>query len=151
MKSHGFVFLFLLGILIAANITLITSQVAQAQSCNPFGAPCPPPKSNKPTLPPPSATPTFTPTPTSTSTPTPTVISTYDLILTWAAETQMAVTPTRTPFSPPVAGPTFVAPGVAVMLISLLIGLLLIGGLFMLLRGFKPPNPNKPSSPNQQQ
>jgi hypothetical protein len=51
-------------------------------------------------------------------------------------------------FIPPVAGPTFVPPGVK----NVLILVLLIGGLssgtFLILRGFRPPNPNKPPNPN---
>lgn len=51
---------------------------------------------------------------------------------------------TATPFViPPVAGPVFVPPGVKNALILVLLIGALAGGVFLILRGSKPPNPNK--------
>jgi hypothetical protein len=52
---------------------------------------------------------------------------------------------------PPMAGPVFLKPGVINLLILVLLIGVLSGGTFLILRGFRPPNPNKPPSPNKKQ
>ena len=140
--------------------------------------PLPPPpsggggKKNPPTPIPPQPIKTQTPTSTFTSTPTisdfawtQTTQANANQVATALCSAYQTVTPanvvnwypcgtptaTVTPhvFVPPVAGPTILRPGVINIIIAVLIIIVCLGGGFLFFRGgIKPPNPNKPPSPN---
>ena len=179
MKDRKFLTVLFAGVFIAILVSMQLSSIAvQAQSCGIPGAPScptnpPPPKKVKVTAIPPQPTATHTPTPTPTLTPTPTIsdyawtqtaIANANQVATALCAAYQTVTPvnvnwypcgtstpTATPhvFIPPVAGPTFLLPGVVNIIIAVLIIIVCFGGGFFLLRrGIKPPNPNKPPSPN---
>lgn len=164
-----------IGLLFVLAITIVASllpQVAYAQ-CGAVGQPpCPPGGGKKkPTLLPPKSTATPTADVTLTTyaltylpcyatifphtyeTAAAALTQTLDDWSYWAETTadvavNRCMTGTPSPvFIPPVAGPVYVLPGVKnVLILVLLIGVL-SGGLFLILRGFRPPNPNEP--PNQ--
>jgi hypothetical protein len=158
MKIYRFVFPFFLAILFAAGLTLMRPQVVHAQCGLPGTPPCEPSGGGggrkKPTLIPhkpiATSTPTLTPTVNPVyltaigcwediyrKTPAPELPTpSWNDIQVDAPQCLPTLTPSPTPyiFIPPVAGPVFLLPGVAVMLILVLIGLLFIGGLILVIR-----------------
>ncbi len=91
-----------------------------------------------------------------TYTPTPNIFQTFT-VETLTAEARLRapaplVPPSATPTPlviPPAAGPQLLPPGVTNVIIAVLIIIAgLGGGFFLLRRGFKPPNQNRPPNPN---
>ena len=178
MKNRKFLFSIFLAIFIVALVYAAIPYTSAYAACGIPGAPpCPPPSGGgggggggsrgggrkKPAIPP-----TNTPTPIDTATPTisgpawtQTAIAGVNQVATQLCSAYLTATPvsvvnwypcgTPTPhvFIPPVDGPIFLLPGV----INIIIGVLIIiicfgGGFFLIRRGFKPPNPNTPSTQN---
>jgi len=140
MKIRRLVFLLCLGVFIVASLAFLMPQTVHAQCGLPGIPPCPP-KKKTPTSPPPTRT--STPTPTATFEGGGKLIATA----TWEGGGKLVITATSQ------GGGQLNQGGgkqSGMLILVLLIGVL-TGGLFIIVRGIRPPNPNKPPNPSKKE